>query len=97
VKFLTGLQISDAQTGFRAMKKEVAVNLNIIGTHTYVQETIIDAKQKGYRILEVPVKFRKRKYGKSKVVSSTLKYAIMTLPPIIIHSIFGLKLNRGKK
>jgi hypothetical protein len=26
-----------------------------------------------------------------------LKYAIMTLPPIIIHSIFGLKLNRGKK
>jgi len=86
VRRITGTGITDAQTGFRAMNWEVAVNLEMLGTHTYVQETVIDAHEKGYRILEVPVRFRKRQHGKSRVVSSVWRYAMATLPVLILRA-----------
>lgn len=86
VRFITGLEITDAQTGYRAMKREVAERLEMLGSHTYVQETIIDAAEKNFRIIEVPVKFVKREHGGSKVVSSIKRYAIWTLPTLVLRA-----------
>jgi glycosyltransferase involved in cell wall biosynthesis len=71
---LTGLNISDTQTGFRAFSKEAALRLNIESDYTYVQETIIQAVEKGLTIVEVPVHFRKRE-GKSRLISNIFSYA----------------------
>lgn len=86
LRLLTKLPITDSHGGIRAMRKEVAENLELVGTHTYVQETIIDAAQKGFRILEIPSTWRKRLYGKTKVVSSIKRYAIWTLPTLLLRA-----------
>jgi len=86
VRRMTGLNVTDAQTGFRAMVPEVPTALDMIGTYTYVQETIIDACEKGYPIVEVPVRSRKRAHGTSKVVASPLRYALMTTPVLILRA-----------
>lgn len=80
----TGLDLTDAQTGYRVMKPEVAEELRTIGRHTYVQETIIDAYSNGFTIEEVPVEFHERQKGGSRVVRSISRYAIRTLP-VILH------------
>lgn len=78
------LEVTDAQTGYRLMSREVAEELRMVGRHTYVQETIIDAHQNGFTLKEVPVSFAERKTGGSKVVSSITEYAFRTLP-VILH------------
>lgn len=84
VNWATGLELTDGQTGYRLMRREVAEELRMIGRHTYVQETIIDAAHNGFEITEVPVTFAEREEGGSKVVSSITEYAFRTLP-VIIH------------
>jgi glycosyltransferase involved in cell wall biosynthesis len=73
--FLAGVHFSDAQTGFRAMSRDAAMRLNILGDYTYVQETLIQAAHKGLRTAEVPVSFRKRTTGESRLVSNLPHYA----------------------
>lgn len=82
----TGQKITDSHGGIRAMRREVADSLELIGTHTYVQETIIDAKEKGYKILEIPSVWLPRKNGKSRVVLSIPKYIFYTLPVLLLRS-----------
>ncbi len=72
---LTGLQIRDAQSGFRAFSREAALRLNLLGDYTYVQEMIIQAVNKKLMIEWVPVKFRKRE-GKSRLISNIFIYAV---------------------
>lgn len=84
LNFGSDLEITDAQTGYRLMKREVAEELRMIGRHTYVQETIIDAHHNGFTIEEVPVSFESRESGGSKVVARISEYAFRTFP-VILH------------
>jgi hypothetical protein len=68
------------------MRAEVIRELEMLGTHTYVQETIIDAVEKGFRVKEIPSVWKKREFGSSRVVSSIPKYIFYTLPILIIRS-----------
>lgn len=61
---ITGLKTHDLNCGFKAYKKEVVDNLHIYGElYRFIP---ILANQKGYKVAEVPIKHRPRKYGKSK-------------------------------
>ena len=71
---LTRLNISDAQTGFRAFSREAAMRLNIFGGYNHAQQTIIQAAQKNLRVVEVPISFRKRIHGESRLISSLPAY-----------------------
>ena len=71
---ITGVEISDGQTGFRAFTKEVAKRIVIISSHTYTQEQIIKAVREKFRIKEVPVYFARRE-GKSRLINNPLEYA----------------------
>ena len=71
---LSGLDISDAQTGFRAFSSRAASMLNVLSDYTYTQETIIQAAYKKLKIVEVPIEFRKRE-GDSRLISNLLNYA----------------------
>jgi glycosyltransferase involved in cell wall biosynthesis len=86
LRMITGLPLTDSHGGMRAMRAEVVAMIDIIGTHTYVQESIIDAYEKGFRIKEVPSAWRKRVQGKSKVVRSIIRYVMYTLPVLVIRS-----------
>ena len=72
---VTGLPVKDAQTGFRAFSKEAALRINVMSDYTYVQETIIQAVNKGLTIVDVPVEFRERKGGESRLISNIFSYA----------------------
>jgi hypothetical protein len=78
--------LTDSHGGIRAMRTDVVRELEMLGTHTYVQETIIDAVEKGFRIKEIPSVWRKREHGNSRVVSSIRTYIFYTLPILMIRS-----------
>lgn len=86
LRSFTGLKLTDSHGGLRCMRPEVIQELEMLGTHTYVQETIIDAYEKGFRIIEIPSIWKKREIGKSKVVGSIPTYIFYTLPILIIRS-----------
>ena len=75
VSKITNLQISDAQTGFRAFTRKVAENVPVTSNHTYTQEQIIRAVKQKFKIKEVPIYFAKRN-GKSRLISNPFGYAI---------------------
>ena len=82
----TGLPLTDSHGGIRAMRPEVAADLDLLGTQTYVQESILDAVEKGYRVTEIASVWRKREHGSSRVVGSIPKYILYTLPVLILRS-----------
>ena len=82
VSGITNLQISDAQTGFRAFTREVAESIPITSNHTYTQEQIIRAVKQKFRIKEVPIYFAKRD-GRSRLISNPFSYAARALINII--------------
>lgn len=63
-RILTGVQIHDTNCGFKAYKREVIKNLNLYG-ELYRFIPIVAAKQ-NFRVGEVPVIHRARKFGKTK-------------------------------
>jgi len=76
VSHISGMEISDAQTGFRAFSREVAEKVRVKSNYTYTQEQIIKAVQKKFRITEVPIFFSRRREGSSRLMSNPLDYAI---------------------
>jgi glycosyltransferase involved in cell wall biosynthesis len=72
---ISGIKISDAQTGFRAFTREVAEKIRITSNHTYTQEQIIRAVREKFKIKEIPVYFAKRD-GKSRLMSNPFSYAL---------------------
>ena len=84
--FFGGQRFTDSHGGIRAMRRPVVAELALTGTHSYVQETIIDAVQRGYRVIEIPSVWRKRQHGSSRVVASIPRYAAHTLPVLLVKT-----------
>jgi glycosyltransferase involved in cell wall biosynthesis len=82
----SGQRFTDSHGGIRAMRRQVVAELALTGTHSYVQETIIDAVQRGYRVTEVPSAWTKREHGSSRVVASIPRYAAHTLPVLLVKT-----------
>jgi glycosyltransferase involved in cell wall biosynthesis len=56
VRQLSGTDIPDVTSGFRAMSREAALRLNILSRFTYTLETVIQAGKKNIAITHVPVR-----------------------------------------
>lgn len=68
IMLLTGKRISDSQTGFRAMKKEVLEKLNLESDGFEIEtEITIKTLQKGYTLDEKPITIIPRKYDISRI------------------------------
>jgi len=78
VSRLVGQKINDGQTGFRAFNKNALNKLQIFSGYTYTQETLLQAKYKNLKIIEVPITFRKRA-DKSRLISNIFTYAFKTV------------------
>lgn len=70
IRWLTGVRLNDASSGFRAYTKEAIQQFDLLSSHTYTHETIIQAAFKDLLIFEVPVTFKKRHGSGSKLISS---------------------------
>lgn len=55
VRKISGTDVQDAPSGFRAFSREAAKRINIFDNYTYTMETIIQAKNKGLLIKSVPI------------------------------------------
>lgn len=56
VRVASGTDIPDAPSGFRAMSRECAAQLNVYNDYTYTLETIIQGGRKGMAITSVPIR-----------------------------------------
>ena len=66
----TGLDLHDFDNGYRCMKKEIIPHLDLYeGLYRYIP---IFANSKGFKVGEVKVEHRERKFGKSKYGTSRL-------------------------
>lgn len=84
ISFLTGQHVTDAACGFRAYSREAFLRLNLFGTFTYTQETLLDLSYKGFAIHEVPLRVRgRRQYGASHISSNLFRYAYHTFKIIL--------------
>ncbi len=51
-----GTAVPDAPSGFRAYSREVAMQLNVVTRFSYAMETIIQAGNKNFKIVSIPIK-----------------------------------------
>lgn len=77
---LTGLKVTDGQTGLMAFNRRYLEIFNIPKDYNETQQLIIDAWGKKMRIMEVPVVFHKRTTGKSFI---SWKYPFRVLPNML--------------
>ena len=55
MRTVSGTDVPDATSGFRAYSKETALRLNILTRYSYTLETIIQAGKLGLTVLNIPV------------------------------------------
>jgi len=73
VRKLSGAEVPDATSGYRALSREAALRLNVFSRFTYTLETIVQAAQCGLRVVSVPVRVNAVR-RKSRLVRSNLDY-----------------------
>lgn len=82
-KFVTGVPISDATTGFKCFKRKVleAIDLDSIMSEGYSFQIEMNwrARKKGFKVGEMPIVFYERKYGQSKMSGSIIREGLWVL------------------
>lgn len=56
VRAVSGTDIRDAPSGFRALSREAALRMNVFDSYTYTLESIIQAGRSNIRITSVPIR-----------------------------------------
>jgi len=88
VRQLSGTQVPDATSGFRAYSREAALQLNVFSDFTYTVETIISAGKKNLAISHVPVQTNKQT-RESRLFPNIRTYLQRTLVTIIkVYSMY---------
>lgn len=85
-RLMLGLPYRDLTSGFKCFRREVLENIDLdslssVG-YNFQIETTYKARQKGYKIVEIPITFTERKFGSSKfnlkiILESFLKVLLL--------------------
>ena len=82
-KFLLGIKVHDSTTAFRAYKAKVikAINPDSIKSegYSFLIEVVFRSQKHGFKISEIPIIFKARELGKSKVSQSEILKALFTV------------------
>jgi glycosyltransferase involved in cell wall biosynthesis len=76
VRQVSGLEVSDAASGFRALSRGAARRVNVFSRMTYTLETLIQAGSKDLRVASVPVRARPPE-RRSRLFTSVGKYVLV--------------------
>ncbi len=78
----SGKRVTDVMAGFKGFKTDVLKDLNPQTPHFgYEAELAVRAARRGYKILNVPISYKKRNVGRSSV--SSFKHGFLVLGTII--------------
>lgn len=75
VRLASNTKVPDAPSGFRAISREAAMQLNVFNNYTYTLETIIQAGQKGMSVVSVPIRTNAN-LRRSRLVKSIPSYVM---------------------
>lgn len=99
LSLVTGLQLSDATSGFRAFNQDAALRLNVHTQFTYTLETLLQAAEAGLWVKSVPIAMRSVERP-SRLARSSFDYiwqSLKTMPrmvflykPLASFSVAGL-------
>ena len=68
IELLTGVTITDSQSGYRAMKREVLKSQKLkSGEYEIESEMLVKTVKQNFRVTEVPISFEQRIYGTSDI------------------------------
>lgn len=87
VRRVSGTDIEDAPSGFRAFSADAAMRLNVFSEYTYTLETIIAAGQRGIAIASVPVRTNAQLRA-SRLIKSVASYvwrSVVTILRIFLY------------
>ena len=73
VRVLSGTEVRDATSGFRAFSREAALRLQVHGQYTYTLETIIQVGAEGLKLKAVPIGVNPQSRP-SRLVKSSFDY-----------------------
>ncbi len=78
---ISGMHVPDATSGFRAMTRDAALELNVISDFSYTLETLIQAGRKKLAVVSVPIRTNKvlRKSRLFRSVFSFVKRSAATM------------------
>lgn len=82
VRVASKTEVADAPSGFRAIGRDAAMQLNVFNNYTYTLETIIQAGQKNMAITSVPVRVNED-LRPSRLVKSIPAYIQRSLVTIV--------------
>ncbi|MEM9147015.1 MAG: glycosyltransferase family 2 protein [Pseudomonadota bacterium] len=82
VRLVSGIDVADAPSGFRAIHREAAIRLNVFNRHTYTLETIIQAGQLGMPVLSVPIEVNPPT-RESRLIRSVAQYVFRSALTIL--------------
>ncbi|MEM9902370.1 MAG: glycosyltransferase family 2 protein [Pseudomonadota bacterium] len=90
VRYLAGIDVPDAVTGFRAYSRDAALSINVMTRFSYTVETLIHAGQRGLTIQSVPVRtnpvtrpsrlFRSMRHFLSRQILTMFRSCLMYRP-----------------
>jgi dolichol-phosphate mannosyltransferase len=75
---ILGLKVKDATSGYRIYKKKVLVKIRSQG-YSYLIESLFLATKSGFKTGEVPIVFKNRRFGSSKISSAEIFKALNTV------------------
>lgn len=82
VRVISGLEVPDATSGYRAYSREAAMRLNVYSRYTYTLETLIQAGQTGLRVTAIPVGINPPTRP-SRLIKSMASYVIRSMLTIL--------------
>ena len=88
VRTLSGTEVPDTTSGFRAFSREAALQLNVVSDFTYTLETIIQAGKKKLPVSHVPVRTNPERRD-SKLFGSMWSYVKRSAATIVrIYAVY---------
>lgn len=86
VRVVSGTEVVDAPSGFRAFSREAALGLNVFSTYTYTLETVIQAGLKNMSVVSVPIRVNGdlRPSRLVRSIPSYIKRSILTMFRIFV-------------
>ncbi len=82
VRWISGTDVIDATSGFRALSREAALQLTVFSTYTYTLETVIQAGKKSLSVASVPV-LTNEKLRESRLIRSVPRYLARSMVTIL--------------
>ncbi|MBD3380841.1 MAG: glycosyltransferase [candidate division Zixibacteria bacterium] len=92
-RIITGMPVADATGGFKCFRREVleAIDFDEVRSNGYSFqiEMSFRAYKKGFRIKEIPITFKDREDGTSKMSKKIVREAIVMVPRLKLWSLTG--------